>query len=671
MTHALWNHAPALAELRRQFFGTCFGAAERMKPSEWAERYRRMPLSSAQRGGRFTFDAAPWQREILDASEDPNTSAVVLMMAAQIGGKTETFLNILGYTIDVDPCPMLWVEPNEKPLGEAFSKERLAAMLKDTPRLRGKVADARARDSGSTVMFKSFPGGDLAIVGATAPSGLAGRPRRKLFFNEVDRFPFSAGTEGDPMALAKMRTGTFEDAVEFKNSTPTIKGQSRIEREFDKSDKRHWFCPCPVCNHWQALEWEQFDFGKLGGGGTIEDPRLICSGCGCALDDAQRQAMVRAGEWRATASFHGIRGYRLPGWYCLFKPQRRFKNRMAQMVREFLDAQEGGNETLRVWWNTVKAATWENPAEKPPEAKTLMERREAYLSRDERGAVRLPEQVLVLVGGVDKQADRLELTVCGFGFGEEMWGVENIIIAGDPELPETWDRLDDALQREYLHPSGARLRVAACLIDRGYKGKGTDDFTRPRNGRRIYSCFGSNTPGQAIVGSPTRQGPKRTVAFRLGVDTAKGHIFSRLKLQRHGPRYMHFPEGRFGFDLEYFEQLVSEHEEVTWQGGKVSRKWVKTRARNEALDKMVYAFAALEVLRPNFDAIAKNLAATVPPKEYALAQGPTAGAQPAGPEAGARPAGARPAGAQSSGPVTGARPLVRRTEPLRKPGMRR
>jgi phage terminase large subunit GpA-like protein len=218
-----------------------------MLPSQWAERHRRMPASSAQRGGRFSFDRAPWQREIMDAGEDPSVSAVVCMMASQVSGKTETFLNILGFTIDCDPCPMLWVEPNEKPMGEAFAKERLAAMLRDTPRLRGKVADARARDSGSTTLFKAFPGGDLAIVGANAPSGLASRPRRKLFFNEVDRFPFSSGGEGDPMALAARRTGTYEDAVEYKNSTPTVKGQSRIEREFEKSDKRHWFSPCPVC----------------------------------------------------------------------------------------------------------------------------------------------------------------------------------------------------------------------------------------------------------------------------------------------------------------------------------------------------------------------------------------------------------------------------------------
>jgi phage terminase large subunit GpA-like protein len=630
--NAAWNHCPALESLCSRLLTTCFAAPERLKKSEWAERYRRMPASSAQRGGRFSFAAAPWQREVMDADDDPSVSSVVCMWASQVTGKTETFLNILGATIDIDPCPMLWVEPNEKPLGEAFSKERLATMLRDTPRLRGKVADPRQRDSGSTTLFKAYPGGDLAIVGANAPSGLAGRPRRKLFFNEVDRFPFSAGTEGDPMALASMRTGTFSDAIEYKNSTPTIKGQSRIEREFEKSDKRHWFCPCPVCAHWQALEWEAFDFGKFGHG-TPEDPRIICSSCGCALDDAQRQAMIHAGEWRPTSPFRGVRGYRLPGWYCLFKPKRRFKNRMVQMVAEFREALDGGNETHRVWHNTVAAKTWENPAEKPPAAETLFERRENYLSRNDRGEITVPEGVLVLTCGGDRQADRVELEIVGWGFGEESWGIENILIAGDPELPETWERVDAALNRRYNHPCGSTLPVAACLIDRGFKGKSVDDFTRPRNSRFIFSCYGSSTPGQPVASGVTRQGARRTPCVRVGTDTAKGLIFSRLKLLRAGPRYMHFPDGNYGYDLIWFEQLVSEHEETTWENGKLNRKWVKTHARNEALDKRVYSHAALEVLRPNFETCFKTLQANKPAaKEYVLkadAPAPTEPTKPA------------------------------------------
>jgi phage terminase large subunit GpA-like protein len=175
------------------------------------------------------------------------------------------------------------------------------------------------------------------------------------------------------------------------------------------------------------------------------------------------------------------------------------------------------------------------------------------------------------------------------------------------------------MQTKFAHPSGAVLNIAAALFDRGFKGKSVDEYTRPRNSQRIFSCYGSTTPGQPIVAGikPMQQGPKKTRAVRVGTDTAKGVLYARLKLQRHGPRYMHFPQG-FGYDLQYFKQLVSEREVVKFEGGRSVRRWVKQTARNEALDKRIYAMAALEILKPNFDALQKNLPKLAPAKQYVI-----------------------------------------------------
>jgi phage terminase large subunit GpA-like protein len=620
-----WDHRPALKSLCARLLTTCFAKPERLKKSEWALKRRKMSAEgSSSGGGKFSFALAPWQREIIDCDDDPAVGKVVGMMASQVTGKTETCNNIIGATIALNPMPMLVVQPNEKPMAETWSKDRLAPMIRDTPDLRRLIRNPRSRDSGNTLLHKCFPGGHITCAGANSPASLASRPIGKLFLDEVDRFPFSAGTEGDPMMLAEKRTETFPDSVVYVFSTPTIKGLSRIEKEFEESDKRYWHCPCPKCGHWQILKWENVDFSTRG---TINDPIYICAGQdGCGLDDNDRQAMVRAGEWRATAAFNGVRGYHISGIYCLFRPKRRFKNRLAQMVADFLSANAKGTETLKVWWNTFKAETWEDPAEKPPAAKELMERCENYLSKNDDGSVNVPDGVLCIVAGADTQSDRIELEAVGYGFGEESWGLGTIIVPGNPELPETWERVENALHTKFRHPSGITLEIAAALFDRGgtnqkspKHAKSVDAFTRPRNSRRIYSCYGSTTPGQPIVAAikPMQQGPAKTRCVRVGTDTAKGNLYSRLKLQRAGPRYMHFPEG-FGYDLEFFEQLVSEREQTTWEEGRPTRKWVKSRVRNEALDKRVYATAALEILRPNFDAIAKNLPAKEPAKEYVL-----------------------------------------------------
>src|SRR5690606_29411056 len=116
-----------------------------------------------------------------------------IMSSAQVG-KTEVLLNTIGYHIHYDPSPILLVMPTEQ-IAQDFSKDRLAPMLRDTPVLRGRVKDARSRDSDNTLLHKKFPGGHITLVGANAPSGLSSRPIRVLLADEVDRFPASAGTE--------------------------------------------------------------------------------------------------------------------------------------------------------------------------------------------------------------------------------------------------------------------------------------------------------------------------------------------------------------------------------------------------------------------------------------------------------------------------------------------
>ncbi|MBS2905243.1 phage terminase large subunit family protein, partial [Klebsiella pneumoniae] len=92
---------------------------------------------------------------------------------------------------------------------------------------------------------KGFPGGYVALTGANSPTGLSSRPIRILLADEVDRFPQSAGIEGDPLSLAEKRTKTFWNKKKFFVSTPTEKGISRIEVEFDESTKEEWCLPCP------------------------------------------------------------------------------------------------------------------------------------------------------------------------------------------------------------------------------------------------------------------------------------------------------------------------------------------------------------------------------------------------------------------------------------------
>ena len=164
----------------------------------------------------------------MDAFADRSISSVVVKSSAQIG-KTEIILNILGYHVDQDPPPILLLQ-QKLDMAEAVSKDRLATMVRDTPALAGKVKDPRSRDSGNTLLHKTFPGGHITIAGANSPSSLASRPIRIVLCDEVDRYPVSAGTEGDPVDLARKRSLRFHNRKSGEFSTPTIEGMSRIEQ---------------------------------------------------------------------------------------------------------------------------------------------------------------------------------------------------------------------------------------------------------------------------------------------------------------------------------------------------------------------------------------------------------------------------------------------------------
>ena len=556
----------------------------RLKPSEWADQYRQLSREANAKGGQWK--SFPFQVEPMDSVIDPTVQSTALQWASQITGKTEVVLNIIGYFIHQDPAPILVVQPNLSPMGESFSKLRIGPMVRDTPVLRGLIKEPRSRDSGNTVLQKAFPGGHLTIAGSNAPAGLSSRPIRVAIFEEVDRYDTSAGNEGDPISLGEKRTESFWNAVVFKNSSPTFKGRSRIEKEIEISDKRMWFVPCPKCNAWQVLQWHQVKWPD----DQPEKAELECQKCSRMFDDKSRMAMVRAGEWRATAPFNGKRGYILNGINTLLRAKRGYQSRLHQMASDFLDAKARGKQSLQVWTNTFLAETWEDEAQEGPKPELIYARREDYEE--------IPENCVVLVAFGDVQADRVEVGVIGAGAGEELWGIDYRIFKGNVEQWSLWDEIDGFIQQKWRHASGAELQPAACGFDTGHKSKIILQYVKRCQPRRVFA-----TKGVGTSGVPWVQRSRKQPIFLLRVNTAKEAIYSRANLEEPGPGYLHFNKR---FDLEFFRQLFSERVVTKFKFGN-PYKTFEEHGRNEALDIMVGALAMLDILRPNYAKIAENI----------------------------------------------------------------
>ena len=560
--------------------------------SEWADMYRRLSSEASAEPGQWRTDRAPYQRKIMDEINNPEVETIVLMTSAQVG-KTEIILNAIGYHVDYDPAPIMVMQPTVE-MAKTFSKTRLAPMIRDTPVLRGKVADSKSRDSGNTILEKSFPGGVVVMVGANAPASLASRPIRILLADEVDRFPISAGTEGDPLSLAEKRTTTFSNRKKIFVSTPTIKGASRIETAFEMSTKERWNLPCPSCGEYQRLNWGDIEFEYDDEKDEAISVKKRCIYCGFLHDEFEWKS--GEGKWIAENPNAKIKGFHLNEFASPWK-------RWEEIVRDFKTAIKEGTESLKVWVNTALGESWEEKGD-GVELEDLMSRREEY-------GCEVPDGVAVLTCGVDVQDNRLEYEIVGWGTGKESWGIKYGVIMGDPGQEFVWNALDDVLFAKYTREDGQEMQIMTTCVDSGgHHTQSVYKYCREREMHRVWAIKGVGGSGQSFIRRPTRRDQEGVWLFTLGVDAGKDMIISRLKAEKHQKGYCHFPlEDDKGYDEYYFKGLTAEHRVTRYRNGQSYQRWElrKGFTRNEPFDLRNYATAALEILNPNLDEIKNRL----------------------------------------------------------------
>jgi len=546
--------------------------------SEWADANRVLSSeASAQKGKWVTW---PWQREPMDClSPSHPAETVVLMCGAQLL-KTELILNWFGYIVDCDPGPMLIVEPRETD-AESLSKDRVAPMIRDTECLRGKIRDVRSRDSGNTTLHKMFTGGRVTLVGSISPSGLAMRPIRYLGMDEVDRYPASAGTEGDPVSLATKRTDNFWNRKILLASTPTTHGVSRIEKAFEESDQRHYHVPCPFCEAKQALVFDRVKWPK----GKPRDAQYQCAECGEMIDERHKATMFAGGEWIAENPASDIPGFHLSQLYSLVRP-------WGDIAAEFV-AVHKDPERLKVFTNTVLAETWKESAE-------ALDWEKLYLRQEQyKGA---PRDVLFLTAGVDVQKDRLEIQIKGWGRGKQNWVVDYIVLMGDTSRSEVWDQLTEVRASSYQHESGADIPIMQMAVDSGYAAQEVYAWARKQHVSQVMVVKGRDT-GAGLVGIPgaadTTVGGKTlkrgVKVWPVNVSMAKSELYGWLR-QEIPSEGEPFPAGWChcaNQGEEFFKQLTAEQWQTRIVKGYRKGEWILPPGRrNEVLDTANYSRAA-------------------------------------------------------------------------------
>ena len=554
-----------------------------MTLSEWADSYAYLSAESSAEGGRW--HTLPYQKGIMDAITNPKIEQISVMKSARVG-YSKILNHVAAFHIHQDPCPIMIVQPTIED-AQGYSKEEIAPMLRDTPCLKGVVSEAKSKDGANTILQKQFPGGSLSLVGANSPRGFRRVSRRVVLFDEVDGYPPSAGTEGDQIKLGIRRTEYYWNRKIVAGSTPTVKDFSRVERMFLQGDQRRYFVPCPDCGHMQYLKWANMKWRD-------DDPdtaSYCCESCGVWIPAAKKRWMVERGEWRPTAPGNGKHvSFHIWAAYS-YSPNASWST----LVEEFLDAKNDA-EQLKTFVNTVLGETWEDEYASKVGADALSER-----SADEKykqGVV--PAEALLLTVGCDTQDDRLSLSVWGWGREEQGWLIDRVKIYGDPSRKEVWKQLDEIVQTPYESEDGRELKPMVVAIDSG--GHHTSEvyqYARERQSLGVVAIKGMSTKNKPPIGKASKvdlnsQGKtlkKGAQVFPVGSDTIKSLLFGRLKHNDVGPGYLHFYPT---VDKDYFEELTAEKQILRFRNGFPERIWVKkSSARNEALDELVYAYAAL------------------------------------------------------------------------------
>lgn len=578
-----------------------FRPPRRRTVSQWADENRVLVSDSSSEAGRWRTDRAPYQREIMDAFTDPKIYEIDVMASAQVG-KSEIQLNMIGEAVDEDPGPMMYVQPT-KEMAEDYSKRRIAPMISACPTLREKFYAAKGKDSNNTISMKLFPGGSLAIIGANSPTDLASKPIRYLLCDEIDRFPDSAGTEGDPIALAERRTETFRHNRKIvKCSTPTIKGKSKIEKAFMKGTQEEWRTECPQCKSFSFIRFDDIRFdreefrdedGKKDW--IVTNARWRCPVCQREIPEAEAKRLPA--KWFARnpkALANGIRSFRLSAFMSPWSDWR-------DIALSFLHAKDDP-QLLQVFHNTMLGESWEL-RESNSEPQQLYGRREHYNAQ-------VPTGVLVMTMGVDTQDNRLEYEIVGWDRDEQSWGIQRGIIPGRPDAPGVWEEIDNLLEQEWEMANGMTLRISATFVDSG--GHFTSDVYRQcarREMRRVFAIKGEPGEGKAYVRlmKKEKDAPKGT-RFMIAVDSGKEAILYGAGVEEPGARFMHFPVGDDrGYDLEFFRGLLSEKQMLVRRRGQNVITWEKVHERNEPLDCRNYARAAYKFFHWDFTKVEKIL----------------------------------------------------------------
>lgn len=561
----------------------------KMAMSAFAEKHLRLDETITATPGKLRL--YPYQKQMLDAIQEPGIEKVTWLKSSQLG--MTTLLDCLtAHYVANDPATLLYSVTRDGDARRAAL--RIEKLFEASPVLKGLISYTRNdTENRSTLLDRHFPGGNLRFVGVNTPDNLRSVTARILLADEVSGWPDSV--EGDPVNLVEMRTASFRDRKLIYCSTPTTESECKITALYEQSDKREWEVKCQHCpDHWHLM-FKDLNFKSDDASTTV----AICPHCGGVHTDHEHKlAMISAGRWFTTAPHvKGHAGFKINSLSSLL-PTAKWPN----IVSKFLESR-GDDFQMQSFTNTWLGEVWKENFETAADPGSL----QAQATEFDRESV--SNEVLLVTAGADIQRDRIEITYLGFTPDGGHHVIGHDVFYGDPNATKgnVWIELDKCFRQVFTRDDGKKLKIKAGVVDSG-DGVTVDAvyaFTKPRWTKNIFAGKGMAGFDRApFILSRSGKARKNAHLGIIGTEAIKSMIFGSLKK---GDKW-HFSNS---LDEEWFNQLVSERLEIRKRKGREVKTFVPISGkRQEALDCTVYAIAARHSLtRLNWDTLKANIEA--------------------------------------------------------------
>ncbi|EMS0005056.1 phage terminase large subunit family protein [Escherichia coli] len=570
---------------------------------QWADQHYYLPKESSYTPGQW--ETLPFQVAIMNSMGNDRIRTVNLIKSARVG-YTKMLLGVEAYFIEHKSRNSLLFQPTDS-AAEDFMKSHVEPTIRDVPVLLELAPWFGRKHRDNTLTLKRFSSG----VGFWCLGGAAAKNYREksvdvVCYDELSSFEPDVEKEGSPTLLGDKRIEGSVWPKSIRGSTPKIKGFCQIEKAANESAHfMRFYVPCPHCGEAQYLKFgdDATTFGLKWEKGKPETVYYLCEHNGCVIRQSEldqtdgRWICDNTGMWtRDGLTFYSAGDEEIPPprsiSYHIWTAYSPFTT-WVQIVYDWLDALKDPNG-VRTFINTTLGEPYEEAVAEKLSFELLLEKVCHYDAQ-------VPLRVVYLTAGIDSQKNRYEIYVWGWAPGEEAFLIDKQIIMGRPEDEDTLKRVDAVIRKKYRHADGTEISISRVCWDTG----GIDQDIVYQRSRKHGTFFvlpikGASVYGKPVITMPKKRNQRGVFLCEVGSDTVKEMLYARFALpvvsaSEVAPYTFRFPDNPDIFSDVEAKQLVAEELVEKVVNGRVKLQWDARKRRNEALDCLVYAYAALRI----------------------------------------------------------------------------